>query len=340
MIRTSPLLTCGFLTAVSMQVIACNGSGISSSLPVIQNQATETPNTIGSLKPNQPGTSAADDSEVRVLGSDSIGCTWVESKATVSFGEHDTKHQAHAQAVSEARAKALHRFLGVSLHHRFIDFQQESSLKGEVSLTERLLRVLQPGRILKEQVTWSGPQDVAGCVGCRFGVQIRACILPDTERSDKEFRVDLSLKRTLFVDGDEASIEVTSTRDAYLYIYSVDMDWNAVLIFPNDYVQDNQVKSAQTFVYPSEEIKQRGIRVVARLPVGATVSAEMIRVIASKTPLPKSVVYPTEGDHGRRNLLGSSEVHGQGSFLNLMQELNRVDTEWVEDAQAFTVHKS
>lgn len=117
------------------------------------------------------------------------------------------------------------------------------------------------------------------------------------------------------------------------------MDWNAALIFPNDYVQDNYVKATQLFVYPSEEVKRRRIKVVARLSAGASVSAEMIRVIASKTPLPKSILYAAEREHGGKNLPGSSEIHGQGSFLTLMRQLNGTDTEWVEDTQAFTVHK-
>jgi dimeric dUTPase (all-alpha-NTP-PPase superfamily) len=288
---------------------------------------------------DRSSTGAVENMDARVLEHDPLGCTWVESKATVSFGEHDTKHQAHAEAVSEARAKALHRFLGINVRQRFIDFQQESSLKGEVSLTERLLKVTQSGRILREHTLWSGHQDLPGCMGCRYGVHIRACILPEPERNDKEFSVNLSLKRTTLVDGDEATIEVTSTRDAYVYLYSVDMDWNAALIFPNDYVQDNYVKAAQVLIYPSEEIKRRGIKVVARLPVEASVSAEMIRVIASKIPLSKAIIYATEREHEGENLPGSSKIHSQGSFLTLMRQLNRTDTEWVEDAQAFTVHK-
>lgn len=339
MMRPPLWLVWGFVTVVGLHVAGCSGSKPSLPQPDTRNQADAVSSGVGNLTQARPATGATEDFDVKVLEHDPLGCTWVESKATVSFGEHDTKHQAHAQAVSEARAKALHRVLGVSVQQRFIDFQQESSLKGEVSLTERLLRVTQPGRILRERTIGSGPQDVPGCMGCRYGAHIRACILPERESGDKEFSVNLSLKRTTFVDGDEAPIEVTSTRDAYLYLYSVDMDWNAVLIFPNDYVQDNHVKAAQTLLYPSEEIKRRGIKVVARLPVGATVSAEMIRVIASKTPLPKSIVYATEREHGGKNLLGSSEIHGQGSFLNLMRELNRTDNEWVEDAQAFTVHK-
>lgn len=329
----------GFYTLMILQVAACGGSKPFVPHHKIPTQADMNSDSPDSRTMDRSSTGAVEDMDARVLERDPLGCTWVESKATVSFGEHDTKHQAHAQAVSEARAKALHRFLGVNVQQRFFDFQQESSLKGEVSLTERLLRVTQPGRILREHTLWSGLQDLPGCMGCRYGVHIRACILPEPERNDKEFSVNLSLKRTTLVDGDEATIEVTSTRDAYVYLYSVDMDWNAVLIFPNDYVQDNYVKAAQVLMYPSEEINQRGIKVVALLPVGASVSAEMIRVIASKIPLSKAIIYATEREHEGENLPVSSEIHGQGSFLTLMRQLNRTDTEWVEDAQAFTVHK-
>lgn len=339
MMRSLLLYGWGFLALAGLFITGCSESKPTLPLHDTRNQADMMSNSLINRTMDRSVTGAADDVDAKILEHDPLGCTWVESKAAVSFGAHDTKHQAHAQAVSEARAKALHRVLGISVQQRFIDFQQESSLKGEVSLTERLLRVTQPGRILKEHTLWSGPQDLPGCMGCRYGAHIQACILPERERSDKEFSVNLSLKRTTFVDGDEATIEVISTRDAYLYLYSVDMDWNAALIFPNDYVQDNYVKAAQSVVYPSEELKRRGIKVVARLPVGAIVSAEMIRVIATKTPLPKLIVYAAEREHGGKNPLGSSEIHGQGSFLSLMRELNRADIEWVEDAQAFTVHR-
>jgi len=100
---------------------------------------------------------AAGDPDVQILQADPAGCTWVEAKASVDFGQHDTKHQAMAQAISEARAKAIEGFLGVKVQDRFINFQQESSLKGQVGLTESLLRVTQLGRILKEVVIGGMP---------------------------------------------------------------------------------------------------------------------------------------------------------------------------------------
>ena len=125
-----------------------------------------------------------DSTEVKVLGHDSDNCTWVESRARVSFGEQDTKHQARAQAISEARIKAMDHLLGIHVQHQFLDFQQESSLKGEVLLTEHLLRVTQLGRVLKEDILWAGPVDLKGCAACLYEAQIKACILPLQDRSD------------------------------------------------------------------------------------------------------------------------------------------------------------
>lgn len=278
-----------------------------------------------------------DSTDVKILGRDSDNCTWVESRASVSFGEQDTKHQARAQAISEARVKAMERLLGVHVQHHFLDFQQESSLKGEVLLTEHLLRVTQLGRVLKEDILSAGPVDLKGCTACLYEAQIKACILPLQDRSDKDFRVHLSLNQSRFHDGDEAKISVASTRDAYLYVYNVDTDWNATLIFHNDYALDNRVLAGGTFSYPNEALRGKGIRSVARLSPGLKVSAEMIRVVATKAPLPQSLVEPSGPTSTERNLPISSELHGSGSFLKLMHNLQSLDVEWVEDAQAFTI---
>lgn len=285
--------------------------------------------------PRQP--IVTDTTEVKILGHDSDNCMWVESRARVSFGEQDTKHQARAQAISGARIKAMEHLLGVHLQHQFLDFQQESSLKGEILLTEHLLRVPQLGRVLKEDILWAGPVDFKGCADCLYEAQIKACILPLQDRSDKDFKVYLSLNQSRFHDGDEAQITVASTRDAYLYVYSVDTDWNATLIIPNDYAPDNRVLAGGTFSYPDEVLRGKGIRSVARLSPGSKVSAEMIRVVATKAPLPHAFLELSGTTKTEDNLHTSSESHGGGSFLKLMHKLQSIDLEWVEDATAFTI---
>ena len=281
--------------------------------------------------------------QVMVLHKDVSGCRWVDSRASVDFGEHDTKHQAQAQAVSVARAKAIENFLGMKVQDRFLNFQQESSLRGQVGLTESLLRVTQLGRIVKEKQLAAGPIDVGDCRGCKFAVHIQVCVTPLRDLSDKGFRVSLAVNRTRLIEGDEAEISVNTSRDAYVYIYSVDLDWNAGLLFPNAYSPDNLVKAGETLTYPSEELTRRGIRVRAELPPGSRVSAETIRVIASKAPLSPylydpNAVDPTVDAPGTETH-AEREQQGSGSFLNLLNKLHRSEQEWVEDVQAFTIYK-
>ena len=283
---------------------------------------------------------AADDSPgVRVLRADPEGCTWVESHADVVFGDQYTKHQAFAQAVMEARTKAMNRLLGVHLEHQFIDFQQENSLKGEATLTEHLLRATQLGRIVREKVLTAGLVNDEGCVGCRFQVAIHTCIVPEPERNDKDFSVQLRLNRSSYIDGDDAVISVTSSRDAYIYIYGIDMNVNGSLIFPNMYARDNHIRAGEIWTFPNQELQSKGVYARVKLHTGDLVSAEMVRVIASKTPLPLTLVEPMERRFRVANVQTTEEVTGEGSFLGLMRKLMASNAEWVEDAQAFTIRQ-
>jgi hypothetical protein len=267
-------------------------------------------------------------SKAKVLDTDPDGCTWVAATGSVRFGDQDTKHQAFAQAIAEARRKAIDTLLGVRIDHRFIDFQNENSLRGEFVLTEKLLRVTQLGRAIKEDVLRVGPVDDPGCVACRIEAQIRTCLVPEKERRDKDFQVHVRLNRSSYQDGDEVIITVTSTRDSYLYIYNVDMDFRAALIAPNKYVPSVRVKAGEAWIYPSDDLRTKGLRATAQLLPGSSVSAETIRVVASKAALPSSLV-----------LLTHQPTVTQPQFFEILRALLAMDVEWVEDVQAFTIRQ-
>lgn len=266
--------------------------------------------------------------EVKILDTDPDGCTWVAATGSVRFGDQDTKHQAFAQAIADARRKAMDTLLGVRIDHSFMDFQSENSLRGEFVLTEKLLRVTQLGRAIKEKVLRVGPVDDPGCVACRIEAQIQTCLVPEKERRDRDFQVHVRINRSSYQNGDEVLITITSTRDSYLYIYNVDMDFRAALIAPNKYVPSVRVKAGETWVYPSDDLRSKGIRATAHLLPGSSVSAETIRVVASKAALPNSLV----------SLTYQREIT-QPPFLEFLRVLMAMDVEWVEDVQAFTIRQ-
>ncbi len=258
---------------------------------------------------------------VKVLGRDKAGCTWVQSDGLVTVGDQDSRYQARAAAISEARKSAMQNFLGVDVQTRFLDFQ-DSGLRGQDQLVENILRTTRLGRILKEDVVSEGYQDAGDCKDCRYHVALKTCLAKPPPGQDQDFRAELSLSRTHFTDGDDAQITVSATEDCYVYLYNVDMDWTTSLIVPNEAVPEVRLKAGQVFTYPDEQLRKSGIRLVAEVPQGQSVSAETIRLIATKTPLRQDEQDPA-----------------MGGYLSLLRRLNASDVDWTDDAQAFVIYR-
>ena len=260
--------------------------------------------------------------KAKVLETDPRGCTWIESAGLVTVGEDESRHQVRASAVNEARRVAMQDFLGVSVRARKLDFQQEG-LKDQKQITESMLLTTRQGRILDEKVASEGYQDLADCKGCRYGVTLRSCILPTPDYADKEFQVDLGISRNKLVDGDAVTLNVTCSRECWVYAYDLWLDWQKTsLIVPNDRLPAVHLMPSQTWEYPDDAARSAGVSMLqATLPEGYTVSAETVRVVATKSPMPAKVVDPSQG------------------FLAVLRRLNAQRVDWAEDAQAFTIYK-
>ncbi len=247
----------------------------------------------------------------------------MEGEATVVVGDQDTTAQARAAAVEQARAAAVQDFLGVDVNSKFMDFQQEG-LRSDAHLVESILQTTRNGRIIKEKLGDHGFKDGPGCPSCRYHVSLQACVLPQDSDRDKDFRVELQLSRVRFVQGDEAKLTITATRDCSVYLYDVyDLarDNKTALVVPNAAVPSKALKAGETWEYPDEDAKKRGVRLVAELPKKTDdVSAETILVVATKTPLPAAVYDPADG-----------------GYLGVFRRLHHSLTEWAEDAAAYTI---
>lgn len=297
-------------------------------------EAAETPST---PPPVEEGGAFEQDLAKTLRKDRKAGCTWVEAEAVVDFGERETRAQAKNAAVAKAHSKAMAHLLGVTLTENFMHYQQEG-LKGESHLTESLMRTTRNGKLLDQKILSHGPQDGPGCRGCRYGAKIHACIMEKKSADDKGFRVELGINRSKFVEGDKAEFRVLSTRDAFIYLFNVDVKTkNAAMLFPNEYAPDNKVRADEEFVFPTEQLKRDlGLEITAQLPEGADVSAEVIRVIAAKEKLPKKVLEP-KCPRSRRHAQG--EAKGGGTLFCILRKLNASAAEWMDAAEFFTIYK-
>ena len=260
----------------------------------------------------------------RILGTDPEGCTWVVGESTVVVGDQDSPAQARAAAIEQARAAAVQDFLGVDVNSKFMDFQQEG-LRHDAHLIESLLQTTRNGRIIKEKLLEHSYKSGLDCSDCRYHVKLQDCVLPLDAGRDKEFRVGLQLSRVKFVQGDEAKLTITATRDCSIYLYDVyDLaaDNKTALVVPNEVVPSKTLKAGETWEYPDEDARKHDVRLVAELPKKTDdVSAETIIVVATKTPLTKAEYDPTDG-----------------GYLGVLRRLHHSKTEWAEDAAAYTIY--
>ena len=65
----------------------------------------------------------------------------------------------------------------------------------------------------------------------------------------------------------------------------------------------------------------------------------MIRVIASKAPLPRAIYDPAAPRPPQKSAQTITEIQGEGTFLMLLHKLQQSDYEWVDDAEPFMIFK-
>jgi hypothetical protein len=110
------------------------------------------------------------------------------------------------------------------------------------------------------------------------------------------------------------------SRDAHVYIFSIDEEQNAHLIFPNTVWRESRVEAGTDFVYPP---KGSAVGLAAALPEGRDRAVEMLQVVATKkTPL-------LTVDGLREKDVGIYKTLSAGTLEHVMSKLGKLDRdEW------------
>lgn len=235
------------------------------------------------------------------------GCRWVEAHARTPIGKD--KMTARAEAISIARRKAVRRLLGKS-PYKLPNFTEEA-FQGRL---EGVLRSARNGRIEEEKIV----EEKAS--GKDYHVVLQTCLNVTGEGGDKEFEVELMLNQNRFIEGQEARAMIVSSRDAYVYLYSVDFDHNAIRVFPVPGAANNRIAAGKHFAFPDEGHRESGVRLTARLPPGDDSSIEMLRVIALKRDI-------------------GTELDNIRTYPEIIRRLEDSGNEWAENIRIFTIYK-
>lgn len=257
------------------------------------------------------------------LSTTADGFIEVQIKVERVAGESDTSRRA--RALEEARRGVVARVLGDAPKDRYIG----AHLAGLESqrVKEPLTDLMGDALIVEERIVKEGATESGG-----YEIHFAAKVVRRGARSDPGFRVKLGLSKPSFVEGEEAVVSATPTRDAHLYLLSVGADGEVTVLVPNQFVDVPSVKAGETYTFPSAEIRARQIQIKAMLPKGAKESVETVKVIALRR---KIELFPhTTGASPFQSVDGKSTL----LLTSILQKLAVLDPDaWCNDSVRYTI---
>jgi len=211
---------------------------------------------------------------------------WVEVEAVRSFSNSIAPDNARQELLQILRNQAISKKVPASI----VVTSLLTDVMGETS------------GVANEQTAWSGffKSTVSGVItaeniirdttifessGYKMELSLRAYVEPVQGQRDPGFYVDTKLNRNLLKDGDELAFTVKPSKSCYLYVFNLLVDHSVLLMFPNEYMQENFIAAGQSVSIPDPKIRNYIKFVVSALP-GESLTTESVYIVCSKDPVP------------------------------------------------------
>lgn len=133
-------------------------------------------------------------------------------------------------------------------------------------------------------------------------------------KRDPGFELKAGLDKPAYFEGDDLSLRLRLSKDAYVTVLSCDEDGNVTTVFPNRHSPDNFFSAGEETVLPGD----RYFRLRAWLPPGRGEASELLHVIATKD---QTLAPPEKGGvkdlAGRLALFDRADWTGQVLFYSV-----------------------
>lgn len=263
----------------------------------------------------------------RKCGSDSI-----EATGEAELGQGVTKEQADLLAYDDALRSAIRKTcpMGVSspmalLNNSLIVELLQYAKRGIPVDTEILAR---------ETIADSVMRDGERMTVDRRRVRIRTRFVALQGDDDPGFQVTISGLESSYIEGQEAKVRITATRDCYVYLFTVAADQSVTVFFPNKYRQDNRLNAGKSIEFPDENDGRKGIQFIMEMPPGQrSHTNEWITAIAVKRPV--DFLSGTQIQEALEKTYTRNETGLLGNLLGTLAQLSSNDV--AQDVKQYEV---
>jgi hypothetical protein len=251
---------------------------------------------------------------------------WVEAEGVVAMGQDTTLEAAQRGSLDAARRAAIEQAVGT--------FVKSSSVVRNFQLADDLIHTVVRGVIVDEKLLRRGVAESKDEHGAIYQTRIKAKVrgIPVERRGN--FAVSARLNRVVFNEGDEVELRITPTQDAYLYIFNVAPDEHITVLAPNSYEPETPLRAGKEYVFPSETLVQRRVKLRTWLLPGSAKSSEKIKVVVTRQPVALLKGRVAEG------VFMEYKPSETALLVELMRVLGALDpADWAETTLAYEVRE-
>lgn len=201
--------------------------------------------------------------------------------------EQLTPEEARQMALRKARSKGIEKALGVEV--------ASHTLVRDFTLMADFIQTLSRGYILEEkvvrwdQLSYQEAPDKPPLTTYKVTLQMK--IVPVQGKRDPYFKLRVTLNKGLFLEGEEAIIKITPTKDCYLTILNLTSKDQFNLLFPNAHQKNNFIKGGTKFIFPGSTFSLS----MAPYP-GHKRDVEAFVIIGAKEPINLKMLLGKEQD--------------------------------------------
>ncbi len=216
-----------------------------------------------------------------------LGNNWYEATAWTMIHDDMTMAQAQEQATTKALKNIIEFYSGIEVSARSFSILSETNLQVGMDHFSQITNTMSVGLILEKEIL-DNRREIHG-EDLLYIVSLKAKVGRLEGDRDVFFKLEASLNRERYQNGDEMVINITSSRECYVYVFNILSDGTVNALLPNQYLKENIIKKGGSLRVPPEVGRITKFRV--GLPEGETYAMEMILVLGIKA----------EGDINIRN---------------------------------------
>ena len=261
---------------------------------------------------------------------------WIPLQKKKRFTDDITRRDAKVNLLREMRNEAVNKKVGttVEVTQLLTDVMSATGDESfEQSAWSGFFRSTVSGVITRERQEKNKMTPFEEGEGFELELEYSFYVVPVTGQRDLEFWAYASLENDMLKEGGDLVIRLKPSKDAYVYIFNLMADNNAMLMFPNDYMLDNFIAAGEELVVPDPKIQIYISFIVGTMP-GQKITSESVYIICTKQKVPVIESLPRIGQ-SMQVFSGSSK-----NFIELQRWLTGIPLDQrVEKALLYHVSK-